>query len=158
MKEISIYKEIFAKNGIKYSLQKELILLELIRADYHLTADQIYQRLKNKKIGIATVYRNLKLFTDLNIVKEVHIDDVNYFELKLFGGKPLHIHFKCSNCHSMLDIDDIDIIIDFIKINQKVEQKKDFLVYDADITLLGLCNRCKEQKEDYIGGKNGTFF
>lgn len=146
-KEISIYKEIFAKNGIKYSRQKELILLELIHADCHLTVDQIYQRLKDKKIGIATIYRNIKVFTNFNIVKEVHVDDVNYFELKLFGGKPLHIHFKCIRCNSMFDIDEIDIVLDFIKINQKVEQQKDFLVYDADITLLGLCYDCKEEHE-----------
>lgn len=144
-KEIAVYKEIFAKNRIKYSKQKELILLELIRADRHLTVDEIYQRLKDEKIGIATIYRNLRVFADLRIVKEVHIEDINYYELKLFSGKPLHIHFKCANCNEMIDLDDIDVVLDFIKINQKVEQKKDLLVYDADITLLGLCSECKTE-------------
>lgn len=143
--EMAVYKEIFAKNGVKYSKQKELILLELINSGYHLTADEIYQRIKNKKIGIATIYRNLRVFTSLNIVKEIHMNDVNYFELKLFGGKPLHIHFKCLKCNSMIDIDDTDINLSFIKSNLIVEQKKDYLVYDANITLLGLCNNCKKE-------------
>jgi hypothetical protein len=29
---------------------------------------------------------------------------INYYELKIYSKKSLHIHFKCSNCNSIIDI------------------------------------------------------
>ena len=58
---------------------------------------------------------------------------------------PLHIHFKCSNCNVIIDIDDADINLDYIKLNQKVEMKRELEVNDVNITLLGLCKKCREE-------------
>ncbi|WP_416388749.1 Fur family transcriptional regulator [Lacrimispora saccharolytica] len=139
------YQEILSNHGIKNTKQKELILIELMNSSCHLTAEEIYQHLKEEKIGLATVYRSLKIFVKLGIVKVIPIGGINYYELKIFSRKPLHIHFKCSNCNAMVDIDDVDINLDYIKLNQRVEQKKGLEVKDANITLLGLCKKCKEE-------------
>lgn len=143
---LSWYKEILKNNGVKYTRQKEEILTELIRADRHLTAEEIHLRIKSAKIGLATVYRTLKVFVALGIVKEIPMDGLNYYELKIFSGNPLHIHFKCSACNDMIDIDDVGINLDYIKLNQKVEQSTGCEVMDANITLLGLCAACKEKQ------------
>lgn len=139
------YREILSRNGIKNTIQKEKVLLELMQSSSHLTAEEIYQGIKNEKIGLATVYRSLKLFVTLGIIKEIPMDGVNYYELKIYSRKPLHIHFKCSNCNTIIDIDDTDINLDYIKLNQKVEMKKELEVNDANITLLGLCKKCREE-------------
>lgn len=114
-----------------------------MQSSSHLMAEEIYQRVKNDKIGLATVYRSLKLFERLGIVKEIPMDGVKYYELKIYSKKPLHIHFKCSNCNVIIDIDDADINLDYIKLNQKVEMKRELEVNDANITLLGLCKKCR---------------
>lgn len=139
------YQEILSKHGIKSTKQKELVLIELINSSCHLTAEEIYQQLKEEKIGLATVYRSLKIFEKLGIVKEMPMDGMNYYELKMYSRKPLHIHFKCTSCNIMIDIDDVDINLDYIKLNQKVEQKLGLEVMDANITLLGLCKKCRER-------------
>ena len=150
------YQEILSNHGIKNTKQKEFILSELINSSYHLTAEELYQHLKKEKIGLATVYRSLKIFLKLGIVKEMPMCGINYYELKIFSRKPLHIHFKCSNCNVMVDIDDVDINLDYIKLSQRVEQKKGLEVKDANITLLGLCKKmqrrtsfqCQLKRED----------
>lgn len=142
---ISKYMEIIAKNGIRNTKQKEHILLELINSSTHLTAEQIYHRLKEQKIGLATIYRNLKLLESLGIVKEIPSGGTSYYELKLFARKPLHIHFKCQNCNCMIDMDDPEITMEYVRLNQKVEKKLEAEVMDADITLLGVCSECKEK-------------
>lgn len=139
------YREILSRNKIKNTRQKEKVLLELIQSKNHLMAEEIYQRLKNEKIGLATVYRSLRLFKNLGIVKEIPMDGVKYYELKIYSKKPLHIHFKCSSCNALTDIDYADINLDYIKLNQKVEIKMGLIVNDANITLLGLCKKCKEK-------------
>ncbi len=143
-KNLLWYQEILSRNNIKNTKQKEKILLELMQSSSHLMAEEIYQRVKNDKIGLATVYRSLKLFERLGIVKEIPMDGVKYYELKIYSKKPLHIHFKCSNCNVIIDIDDADINLDYIKLNQKVEMKRELEVNDVNITLLGLCKKCKE--------------
>lgn len=142
-KNLLWYREILSRNNIKNTKQKEKILLELMQSSSHLMAEEIYQRVKNDKIGLATVYRSLKLFERLGIVKEIPMDGVKYYELKIYSKKPLHIHFKCSNCNVIIDIDDADINLDYIKLNQKVEMKRELEVNDVNITLLGLCKKCR---------------
>lgn len=144
-KNLLWYREILSRNNIKNTKQKEKILLELMQSSSHLMAEEIYQRVKNDKIGLATVYRSLKLFERLGIVKEIPMDGVKYYELKIYSKKPLHIHFKCSNCNAIIDIDDADINLDYIKLNQKVEMKRELEVNDVNITLLGLCKKCREE-------------
>lgn len=143
-KNLLWYREILSRNNIKNTKQKEKILLELMQSSSHLMAEEIYQRVKNDKIGLATVYRSLKLFERLGIVKEIPMDGVKYYELKIYSKKPLHIHFKCSNCNVIIDIDDAEINLDYIKLNQKVEMKRELEVNDVNITLLGLCKKCRE--------------
>lgn len=143
-KNLLWYREILSRNNIKNTKQKEKILLELMQSSSHLMAEEIYQRVKNDKIGLATVYRSLKLFERLGIVKEIPMDGVKYYELKIYSKKPLYIHFKCSNCNVIIDIDDADINLDYIKLNQKVEMKRELEVNDVNITLLGLCKKCRE--------------
>lgn len=144
-KYLTWYKDIIKKNGIKNTVQKEAVLNVLIKASSHLTVEEIYQQIKDVKIGLATVYRSLKLFEDLGIAKEIPMGGARYYELKLFGKKPLHIHFKCMNCNAMTDIDDTETNLDYIRLNQKVEHKMGLEVNDANITLLGLCKECREK-------------
>ena len=144
-KNLLWYRELLTRNNIKNTKQKEKILLELMQSSSHLMAEEIYQRVKNDKIGLATVYRSLKLFERLGIVKEIPMDGVKYYELKIYSKKPLHIHFKCSNCNVIIDIDDAEINLDYIKLNQKVEMKRELEVNDVNITLLGLCKKCREE-------------
>lgn len=147
-KYITWYKEIIKKNGMKNTIQKDAVLNVLIKASSHLTVEEIYQQIKDVKIGLATVYRSLKLFEDLGIVKEIPMDGVRYYELKLFGKKPLHIHFKCLNCNVIIDIDDTETNLNYIRINQKVENTMGLDIKDANITLLGICKECSKKLKD----------
>jgi len=135
-------KRIIESNGYKFTRQKQLILKALIESNTHLNAEEIYQKVKNSSMGLATVYRNLKTFCQLNIVKEINITGRNYYEMKIFSKKSLHIHFKCIQCNQIIDIDNRSL--DYLRINRMIEKDSDLLVFDADIMLIGLCSQCKK--------------
>lgn len=145
-KNLSLYIKIIKKNGYEFTKQKKIILLELIEANTHLSAKEIYDKVKDRNVGLATVYRTVKAFENLGIVKEININAVSYYEMKIFSGKPLHIHFKCSKCNSIIDIDSKDLNLEYIKLNKKVEEEKDLEIDDVNIMLLGVCSKCKEDK------------
>ncbi|EDK32684.1 Fur2 [Clostridium kluyveri DSM 555] len=138
-----LYKKLIKNKGYEFTIQKRILLLEMINANTHLSVKQIYERIKDKNIGLATVYRSLKIFGELGIVKKINVDNINYYEIKIFSGKPLHVHFKCDKCNSIIDVDNLEQDLSYIKLNKKIEEKNDVEIYDVDIMLKGLCSKCK---------------
>lgn len=137
-------KKVISKSGYKVTTQKILILEVMINDSHHLSAKDIHDKLKQKNIGIATIYRSLNLFIELNIIKKIEIDNITYYEMKIFSKNPFHIHFKCSKCGSIIDINNKDINIDYIGIIRKVELEENFEIDDSDIMFKGICDKCKE--------------
>ncbi|NFH80157.1 transcriptional repressor [Clostridium botulinum] len=141
---ISFYKNLIKKHGYKFTMQKRIILLEVINSNTHLSVKEIYDRVKHNRIGITTVYRSLKTFNELGIVKEINVNGTSYYEIKIFSGNPLHIHFKCSKCNSIIDIEDNFLNLEYIKLNKKIEEKNNLEIDDLNIMLIGTCSKCKE--------------
>ena len=80
-KDLIYIRNLIENKGYKFTTQKKYILSTLIESKNHLTAEEIYNIVKKHSIGIATVYRSLKVFKELNIVKEISIDGINYYEM-----------------------------------------------------------------------------
>ncbi|SEF63459.1 Fe2+ or Zn2+ uptake regulation protein [Caloramator fervidus] len=142
--DISYFKRMFEKNNYKFTKQKQLILDVIIKSPVHLSAKEIYEKVKDKNIGLATVYRTLKLFKKLGIIKEINVSGVSYYEMKMFSKNPLHIHFKCLNCGKTIDINS-KISVEYVKLNNRLEEENNIEIHDMDMMLYGLCNICREE-------------
>jgi len=142
--KFSLIKKLIEKNGFKFTKQRKLILEQFFLANRHLSVEEIYQRLKETNIGLATVYRNVKIFNSIGIVKEIAVDVVSYYELKIYSKKPLHIHFPCVKCNDIIDIDERKVALEYLKVNKAIEDMNDLDIYDVNIMLIGLCKRCRE--------------
>ncbi|WP_186430727.1 Fur family transcriptional regulator [Clostridium sp. BSD9I1] len=139
------YKRLIEKNGHKFTVGKQIILNIILDSNTHLNVKELHEKIKEKNIGLATVYRALKVFKELNIVKEININGTSYYEMKIFSGKPLHIHFKCYKCNSIIDIDSQNLNFDYLKLNRIIEVENNLEIYDSNIMFIGLCNRCREE-------------
>ena len=122
-----IFLENFKKNvskiGLKNSIQKDYILKTLYFSVEHLTADEISNKIKqdyNVSIGIATVYRAMKFFSDLKLVNQLDIGDgIVRYELNISEH---HDHLICTSCGKIIEFTD-----DFIELNQiKIAEKNNF--------------------------------
>ena len=144
--DLTPFRKLLKRNGYEFTNQKKLILRTILDNKTHLNAKEIYEKIKEKNIGLATVYRALKVFNKLGIVKEISINRISYYEMKIFSGKPLHIHFKCYKCNSIIDIDSKSLNVDYIKLNKKIETENNLEIYDSDIMFKGLCSKCRENQ------------
>jgi Fe2+ or Zn2+ uptake regulation protein len=142
--KFSLIKKLIEKNGFKFTKQRKLILEQFFLANRHLSVEEIYQRLKENNIGLATVYRNVKIFNNIGIVKEIAVDGVSYYELKIYSKKPLHIHFQCVKCNDIIDIDERKVALEYLELNKTVGDINDLEIYDVDIMFIGLCKKCRE--------------
>ncbi len=139
------FKKLLEKNGYKFTMGKRIVLKTILDSKTHLNVKEIYERIKEYQIGLATVYRAIKVFNKLGIVKEININGISYYEMKIFSGKPLHIHFKCFKCNSIIDLDSQSLNFDYLKLNKKVEEENNIVIYDSNIMFEGLCSKCREE-------------
>lgn len=141
--ELQKIKSIIERENLKFTIQKQLILEALLSSKEHMTINELHDKLKVNNIGIATLYRNLDSFKNLGIITEINVEGKAYYEMKIFGRKPIHIHFKCTNCGKIMDIEDNKLYHEYLKLNRLIEER-DLLIYDSVFTFKGICSDCKK--------------
>ncbi len=131
---------------MKRSRQREAILTFLSSRKDHPTADVIYANVKKEypQISLGTVYRNLTLLTDLNVIQKVVIGDgVDHFDYNAMA----HQHFVCKKCNTVIDIP-IEMCISIDEIAQKEFDGK---IEGHEIYFYGICEKClcdKSRREE----------
>ncbi len=137
---LSSFKEKVSKLGFKNSIQKDYILKVLYYTDEHLSAEQITAEVKNEyniEVGIATVYRTMSFFEELDIIESLDVGDgVKRYELSLALH---HDHLVCISCGKVIEFTD-DIIEEQ---QQKVADNHNFDLKDHVMTIYGLCENCQ---------------
>ncbi|MFU0800566.1 MAG: transcriptional repressor [Xylanivirga thermophila] len=142
--KLSFFENLLYKMGYKSTGQRTEILKEFLLSDTHLSVEQLYEKLRPKDMGLATIYRNIKLFTDVGILKEINIDGNNYYEIICPDEDLLHIHFKCKNCGYIMDIDEDPLIHLITQLNKIIENDYDVQLSSTEIVYYGLCKNCKK--------------
>jgi len=121
-------------------------MLQLMkRTSAHPTAIWIYDRLKEdiENLSIGTVYRNLKVLLDQNMIKRIE-SGRNYDCYD--ADTTLHYHFLCSGCDAIYDLD----LEPISELDNKVAEKTGFLVKEHQIRFYGLCKACQLSDEQVI--------
>jgi len=120
------------------TIQKQLVLDEVMKSASHLTADDVYNIIviKYSNISKGTVYRNLNSLVDDGQLRRISVPDAaDRFDAT---NKP-HYHIKCKICDVFNDVDtpyisDIDI---------KIAKITGFELQGHDIIFKGICPKCK---------------
>lgn len=133
-------KSYISEKGFKNTVQKNYILKVLFYTNEHLSAEEITQKIQkefNLDIGIATVYRALNFFEEIDLIESLDMGDkVRRYELKY--DKSHHDHLICIKCNKVIEFRD-----DFIELNQiKIAEKHGFVLNEHIMTIYGVCSYC----------------
>ncbi|MDO4942065.1 MAG: Fur family transcriptional regulator [Lachnospiraceae bacterium] len=147
MNNMEHFKELLKSKGLKMTTQRALILESLSECPkMHLTAEEIYEIVckKQPEIGIATVYRTLKLLTELGLIDTLDLDD-GFVRYELAGsgedGHHHHHHLICISCGKVLEFKE-----DLMEtLEGKIEMTTGFKIYDHEVKMYGYCKECKEK-------------
>lgn len=118
------------------TIQKQIVFENIKNRYDHPTATDIYDDLKkqNLKIGLTTIYRILNdLVEEGKVNKIITTDKIYHFDYNRIN----HIHFICTNCGHIYDIDKNDfkkLDVEFKNKNHKIE----------NLFIQGLCDKCKD--------------
>jgi Fur family ferric uptake transcriptional regulator len=130
-----------ATQGLRSTSQRDAILITFIEAGQHLTAEELYARVKKTHpgIGYATVYRTLKLLVKAGLTEERRFEDgFTRFEFK--NPNAHHDHLICTGCGSIIEFENESIEA----LQQEVAGKKGFKVQSHKLEIYGLCAACQQ--------------
>ena len=142
--DLFFIEKLIERNGYRLTDQRKLILEYFFVSNKHLRVEDIYKELRHENVSLATVYRTVKIFNDIGILKEIIVDGASYYELKIFSQKPLHIHFQCVRCNDIIDVEEREVALKYLELNKAIEDINDLEIYDVDIMFVGLCKECRE--------------
>ena len=145
MDQVERARSILVENGYKVT-EPRITLLEYLAKDEnrHLTCEKIHEIVskENPNIGIATVYRNMQLFEELDIVIKLNLDDgVARYELKNFDNQHQHHHLICLNCAKLIEVKE-DLLG---ALEKEIEKETGFEIHDHVLKFYGYCSDCKDE-------------
>jgi len=118
---------------LRHSKKREAILKIFENGDL-LEASEVYE--KFHWIDRATVYRNLTLFVEQGLLREVHIKKgVASYEFNTKGDN--HQHFLCGKCEKVIPID-----INYDEMKKIIPVEVQF--EEFELNLKGTCKDCKK--------------
>lgn len=141
-KLLSDFKLLLKENGLKFTIQREVILEMLYNSDEHLTPEGLHHLIQQKhpelNTGIATVYRTLSLLEDSEMVTSLSFGaQGKKYEL---GAKDHHDHIICTQCGSITEFVD-----DEIELRQKqITEALGFVMQEHSMQIYGVCKTCQE--------------
>ena len=117
----------------RYSKQRDDIWNSILSLNHPTMEDIINSVHENyPKIGIATVYRNVKQFLEDGLLQKIFINNIEYLDYNISG----HYHFYCYKCRKLTDVD--------IPYNNEFDKLLDngSIVENHVVVFRGLCKNC----------------
>lgn len=143
-KLLANFKALLKKNGLKFTIQREVILETLYNSDEHLTPEALHQLIQKKhpdlKTGIATIYRTLSLLEESDMVTSLSFGaQGKKYEL---GAKEHHDHMICTQCGEIIEFVDSQIE----ERQHKIAEELGFKMTDHSMQIYGICKKCQNKQ------------
>jgi len=137
------------ETGYRNTAQRTMILAEVQAAEGHLTAGEIFERVRRRdpKIAYGTVYRSLHLLAAHGLVQELTFaDQASRFDKRA----DRHDHVHCTGCGLLLDV---DVPVALIA-RHVAEEQSGFAVSSHHTVFAGRCQECREEsRKSEVGSR-----
>ncbi len=114
---------------------------DAIKGRGHLSAQKILEqiRIQHPEISVATVYRNLNILVENDLVQVVgHSSQMEIYDARTDA----HAHFVCRNCGKIFDVEEVP---DGRAISSL--ERAGHHVFETRLTLFGQCSECSQTIE-----------
>jgi Fur family ferric uptake transcriptional regulator len=132
------------RHGLRSTEQRRVVTEEFFASDGHLSIEELLDqvRVKEPRIGYATVYRTLKLLKECGLAYERHFGDgVSRYEVA--WDDEHHDHLICIECERIVEFEDDGIE----KLQHEVAAKHGFTLVRHRLELYGVCPECQAKQK-----------
>jgi Fur family ferric uptake transcriptional regulator len=126
------------KRGLRNTKQREILSDIFFSYDTHFSHDDLLglARAQDPGIGYATVYRTLKLLTELGLAHELHFDD-GHTRFEASDGEH-HDHLICVRCNRIVEFN----LEQIETLQEEVAAAHGFELVHHRLELYGICADC----------------
>jgi Fur family ferric uptake transcriptional regulator len=128
------------RKGLKFTQQREEIAGTFLRAEKHLSAEELYRRIRRRhpEVGLSTVYRTLKLLVDAGLASRRDFGDgITRYEPR--SGEGHHDHLICVRCGAIIEFENRKIEA----LQKEVAALNEFTVTRHRLEIYGYCSKCR---------------
>jgi len=136
---IQRFADFLTRSGLKSTRQRDRIVHAFFDAGRHLSAEELYHRLRTEdpSIGLVTVYRTLKLLQEAGLATGRQFGD-SYTRFDPNPADQPHDHLICTRCGKIQEFSDANLHA----LREKVARSRGFTVTEHRLELYGFCRDC----------------
>ena len=134
-----LYEDYLARKHLKKTKQRQTILNVFLGLDGHVSLEQLLTSVQKEMpgLGMATVYRTMKLLVEAGIAHERRFEDsLTCYER---ADAEHHDHLICTACNKIIEFEDPEIE----ERQEAVAAKYGFRISNHRLELYGLCAECQ---------------
>ena len=130
--------KVLRAKGYRLTPQRRVILDILHHEGAHLTADDIYEQVKDKVEGVnrSTVYRTLELLESLGLTVKAELHGAHVYHHAEEGH---HHHLKCRACGKVIELPEEALTA----LEKSLLEKQGFAADLHHHVITGLCSDCR---------------
>lgn len=122
--------------GYRVTPSRRAVIAALLQQDSHFTVDDVRHRCRGA--GRATIFRTIRLLTDLGVVCRVLMDDASlHYRVSQRGH---HHHLVCTDCGNVQDLDQCAIS----GLVRELSETSGYEIEGHWLELYGRCGPCRE--------------
>ena len=130
--------------------QRQLILEEVRKTRSHLSADEIYARVRERlpRVSLGTVYRNLDILNSCGFIRRL---EPGHPQMRFDGNTKEHYHVICTQCGRVRDacIEPTDNTLE--NLENALGKLTRYGIFGHKLEFMGLCPKCKSESKDIPG-------
>ncbi len=126
-------------NGIRMTTQRAAILAEVRSAEKHLTAGELFERVRRNypTIAYGTVYRTLHFLAERGLIQEFPFgDQASRFDKRT----DRHDHVHCTVCGELMDVD----VPSALLARQVAADQTGYDIQEHQTVFSGVCPKCQQ--------------
>ena len=140
LNEFDLFKDFLHKQKLRWTPQRKMILDIFLSFDGHVQIESLYKKIREQdpSLGIATLYRTLKLLVDCELVEAHSFQNGKKTYERMFHVRH-HDHLICTTCEKTIEFE--HPLIE--KYQVEICEAYGFTLKSHKMELLGICNNCR---------------
>ena len=134
------FRQYLVLSRLKATRQRELIARAFFATNTHISAEALYRRVsgRDRRIGLVTVYRTLKLLKEAGLAHERQFGEGRAL-FEHASSERHHDHMICTHCGKIVEFENCEIE----ELQEQVARKLGFTIQYHKLELYGRCSDCR---------------
>jgi Fur family transcriptional regulator, ferric uptake regulator len=139
--EFDIFKDFLHQHNLRWTPQRKLILEEFLSFEGHIEIEALHKKISTHypDLGIATLYRTIKLLTDCDLVEAHSFKNGKKVYERKFHVRH-HDHLFCIRCEKTIEFE--HPLIEKYQI--QICEQHGFVLKNHRMELFGICKECEK--------------